>query len=92
MLALAIDVVRLAIEGDYDIGIVCSTDSDLRPALEYVNNKFVATPRVEVMAWRGGSKRLSVPGMNIWCHYLDRADFDSLSDPTDYRPNLAERA
>src|SRR5450759_4172032 len=26
--ALAIDVVRLAIDGQYDVGIICSTDSD----------------------------------------------------------------
>jgi hypothetical protein len=82
--ALAIDVVRLAIESEYDVGVVCSTDTDLRPALEYVYNKFIGNPRVEVMAWTG-SRRLSVPGLNIWCHHLDRADFDAISDPTDYR-------
>ncbi len=85
-MALAIYVVRLAIEGDYDVGVVCSTDSDLRPAREYVYNKFKGAPRVEVMAWRG-IKRLSVPGItNIWCHYLDRADLDAISDASDYRP------
>ncbi len=82
--ALAIDVVRLAIEGEYDIGVICSSDTDLRPALEYVHNKFIVLPRVEVMCWTGG-KRLSVPGINLWCHMLNRSDFDSISDPTDYR-------
>jgi uncharacterized LabA/DUF88 family protein len=82
--ALAIDVVRLAIEGEYDVGIICSTDSDLRPALEYVCNKFFGAPRVEVMAW-SGAKRLSVPAINMWCHYLNRGDFDAISDTTDYR-------
>lgn len=81
--ALAIDVVRLAIDGEYDVGIVCSTDTDLRPALEYVYNKFIGNPRVEVMSWTG-SRRLSVPHLNIWCHHLNRADFDAVSDPTDY--------
>jgi NYN domain len=82
--ALAIDVVRLAIDGQYDVGIICSTDSDLRPALEYVRNKFMRTPKVEVMAW-SGAKRLSLANMNIWCHYFSRADFDVISDATDYR-------
>lgn len=82
--ALAIDVVRLAIEGEYDIGVICSSDTDLRPALEYVHNKFIVLPRVEVMCWTGG-KRLSVPGINLWCHTLNRSDFDAISDPTDYR-------
>jgi len=81
--ALAIDVVRLAIEGEYDIGVVCSSDTDLRPALEYVHNKFPSLPKVEVMCWTGG-KRLSVPGINLWCHMVNRADFDAISDNTDY--------
>ena len=82
--ALAIDLVTGAIDGTYDVGIVCSTDSDLRPAIEYVYRKFGGHPRAEVMAWKD-AYRLSVPGYNIWCHFLDRADFDSISDPTDYR-------
>lgn len=34
--ALAIDFVRLAIEDRYDVGILMSTDTDLKPALEIV--------------------------------------------------------
>ena len=30
--ALAVDLVRLAIQGDYDVGVVMSTDNDLLPA------------------------------------------------------------
>ena len=34
--ALAIDFVRFAIYGAYDVGVIMSTDSDLQPALEFV--------------------------------------------------------
>ena len=34
--ALAVDFVKLAIEGNYDIGVMLSTDNDLLPALEVV--------------------------------------------------------
>jgi uncharacterized LabA/DUF88 family protein len=82
--ALAIDFVTGAIDEAYDVGIICSTDSDLRPAVEYVYRKFGGHPRAEVMAWKD-AYRLSVPGYNVWCHFLDQTDFDSISDPTDYR-------
>ena len=85
--ALAIDFVALAIDGQYDVGIVASTDSDLRPALEYVHNKFRSgSPRAETTSWRSSSspRRLSVPGAKIWCHWLDRTDYDRVADLKDY--------
>ena len=41
--------------------------------------------RVEVAAWKpaqGYARRLSLPGM--WCHYLERGDYELLADRTDY--------
>ena len=81
--ALAIDFVTGAIDGKYDVGIICSTDSDLRPGLEYVYRKFGGSPRAEVMAW-SNSYRLSVPGINIWCHYVDQYDFAAISLSTSH--------
>lgn len=54
------------------------------PALEAV---LEVGKRVEVAAWspdHGYGSRLSVPGRNVWCHWLDRSDFDEVSDETDY--------
>lgn len=84
--ALAIDFVALAIDGAYDAGVIASTDSDLRPALEYVYRKFSGSRRGEVMNWRSssGASRLSIPGANIWCHWIDRHDYDQIQDLTDY--------
>lgn len=86
--ALAVDFVLMAVRGEYDVGIIMSTDTDLKPALEAVlalgGNPF---PRCELAAWsapEGHSRRLSVRGRRIWCHWLDEADYRSVADPRDY--------
>jgi uncharacterized LabA/DUF88 family protein len=81
--ALAIDFVVMAVEGQYDIGVIASTDTDLRPALEYVTRRPGVT--AEVAAWRGSAPReLSVSGRTIWSHRLLRADYDAVADLVDY--------
>lgn len=84
--ALAVDFVALAIDGIYDVGVIASTDSDLKPALEYVRHKCSGRCHMEVVAWNNPLKRsrLSIPGYNIWCHWLERTDYDSIADLTDY--------
>ena len=84
--ALAIDFVTLAVDGLYDIGVIVSTDTDLIPALEFVQSRFAGERHVAVAAWRGqhSRRRLSIPGANIWCHWLSRDDYDSVADYTNY--------
>ncbi len=84
--ALAIDYVAYAIDELFDVGVIVSTDTDLRPALEYVHRKCSASCRVEVAAWDSSTaaRRLSIKGAHVWCHWLKRADYDSVHDPTDY--------
>lgn len=48
--ALAIDFVAMAVEDKYDVGVIASCDTDLRPALEFVHRRFGETKRVEVVA------------------------------------------
>lgn len=88
--ALAVDFVALAIDNLYDIGVVASTDADLRPALEYVIQKRRNKCHVEVAAWftPQTKNRLSVPGINIWCHRLSQADYNTVADLTDYNVQL----
>lgn len=84
--ALAVDFVTFAIDGKYNVGIIASTDSDLKPALEYVWHKCKDRCHIEVVAWNNPLKRsrLSISGHNIWCHWLDKTDYDSIADLTDY--------
>jgi hypothetical protein len=86
--ALAVDLVAMAVRGEYDIGVVMSTDTDLKPALEAVaaldGDPF---PRVAVAAWSspvGHSRRLAISGRRLWCHWLDEADYQWCADSTVY--------
>lgn len=92
--ALAIDFVVMAVRDEYDVGILMSTDTDLKPALEAVcamkGNPF---PRCEVAAWSAKgqhSRRLSISGASIWCHWLDESDYKAVADGRDY--NIVTRA
>ena len=84
--ALAIDFVTLAIRGAYDVGVIMSTDSDLRPALEFVRGHDPGRLHVAVAAWAapGRSQQLRLPGTSVWCHWLGRQDYDTVADLTAY--------
>ena len=85
---LAIDFIAGAIDRSYDVGIIFSTDTDLRPAIEFVATRFQQYPRAEAAAWRGpGSNRaLKARGeRETWVHYLNYDDYLSVRDYTDYR-------
>lgn len=85
---LAIDIVSMATRREFDVAILMSRDTDLKPALEFVRDLHgTPYPRCEVAAWSspsGYSKRLSIPGTQIWCHWLDESDYEAVSDPTNY--------
>lgn len=84
--ALAVDFVTMAVNGEYDIGVIASTDTDLKPALEFISRYYHNKVRIAVAAWRSDRKesRLSIDGSRIWCHHLDRNDYDAIADSTDY--------
>lgn len=83
---IALDLVTLAIADAYDVAVLASTDTDLVPALEYVVRHLSPSKRIEVTAWRSPAARgrLSVPGVNVWCHWLDATKYQMVADPTDY--------
>ena len=89
--ALAIDFVRLAAQGAYDVGILMSTDTDLLPALEAAQSIKTVGVRIEVAAWfgNGANRRLTTGNQLPWCHQLRRADYLAVHDPTDYRTRSA---
>ena len=85
---LAVDFVTMAANGECDIGVLMSTDTDLIPALEAVLKlDGMPYPRCEVAAWsRFGaySRRLHVPRSKLWCHWLGGDDYAATEDLTDY--------
>jgi len=88
--ALAIDFISLAIDEEYDVGIIASTDADLHPALEFVYQRLYPDRRGEVANWSAGlgpgksRRKLRLADHNIWCHWLTKADYDQVADLTDY--------
>jgi uncharacterized LabA/DUF88 family protein len=86
--ALAIDAVMMAVRGEYDIGVVMSTDTDIKPALEEVAQmRADPYPRITVAAWSSPdrhSRRLSISGRQLWCYWLGREDYNACADPTHY--------
>ncbi|MDE0709488.1 MAG: NYN domain-containing protein [bacterium] len=83
--SIAVDFVLMAARGDYDVGILMSADTDLKPALEAVVS--LGAARVEVAAWSsqyGHSRRLAIKGRGLWCHWLDDSECRSVQDTRDY--------
>ena len=83
--ALAIDFVDLALDHAYDVGIIGSTDSDLRPALEFVIRR-CPTLKPETATWWSdkSQKSLSLAGHVIWCHRLSKQNYQAVCDHNDY--------
>jgi uncharacterized LabA/DUF88 family protein len=86
--ALAIDFVAMAVRGEYEVGILMSTDTDLKPALEAVA-ALTSThgKRADVAAWSvpgRHDRRLAITGRNLYCHWMDKYVYDRITDGTDY--------
>jgi hypothetical protein len=81
--ALAVDMVRLAMQKAYDAAILVSADTDLLPAVETLYDLGLA--HVELAAWTGGMNRLRFPNTQLpWCHFINEAVYRTLEDTTDY--------
>lgn len=81
-MAIAVDLVRLAMEGAYDVAILMSADTDLLPALETVYRLRLA--HVEVAAWRGANRLRFASTQLPWCHNINTNEYQSLMDLNDY--------
>jgi uncharacterized LabA/DUF88 family protein len=86
--ALAIDFVSMAVAGEFEVGVLMSTDTDLKPALEAVARLTLTQgTRAEVAAWsspNGHSRRLSIASRRLYCHWLGKDAYDQLADGTSY--------
>ena len=87
-IALAIDFAMMAIRGEYDVGILMSTDTDMKPALEVVAELTdTRGTRAEVAAWSAPtqhSRRLAIQSRRLYCHWIGKDVYDRICDQTDY--------
>ncbi len=86
--ALSIDFAVMAARGEYDVGIMFSGDTDLKPSLEFVADLgSTRHVRAEVAAWSCDGQhntRLSIPQRKIYCHWIDQPSYEGLRDNTSY--------
>ncbi len=76
--ALAVDLIHLAIGRQYDALVVFSGDTDLLPALETIVT--LRLGHVEVACW-SGFKPLRFAGSNLpWCHFLSERDWHAVAE------------
>lgn len=76
--ALAVDMIHLAHDGQYDALILFSSDTDLLPALEAIRT--LRLGHVEVACW-SGFKPLRFSGTSLpWCHFLSEQDWLTVTE------------
>jgi uncharacterized LabA/DUF88 family protein len=87
---LAIDFVRLALNDDYDVGVLASCDTDLVPALQFVAEQFPAKT-ICTVAWEAEpgfegntNEPLDLPGGGVLRHKLAKRDFDRIADKRNF--------
>lgn len=86
---LAVDVVRMAVQREYEIGIIVSTDTDLVPAVETVDELRgdERWPRLCTVSFTGMAKKLQVPDgsrRQPFVFRLRRDDYRAVHDSTVY--------
>lgn len=78
---LALDLAFGAANGDFDVVVLFSGDSDLLPALERAH---AAGVTCETAAWTGGRRRQQQKDYLRWEHRLGQRDYDVAHDSFDY--------
>lgn len=85
---LAIDMAMMAVRGEYDVGVLVSADTDLRPAVNAVYDENGSDrPWVEIAGCRGlnAQRRIAAtPPRRAAGLWLEQSDYDGIRDTTDY--------
>lgn len=86
--ALALDFVMMGTRSEFDVGILMSSDTDMKPALEAVAALTdIQGTRAEVAAWSAPDRhgrRLAIRSRNLYCHWVGKDVYDQIADSTDY--------
>ena len=84
---LAIDFVSFAVDCLHDVGVLVSFDTDLIPAMEFVLKRDTINCHVEVVGLNSSktpSRRLRVPGHNLYCYWINASVYSAIADTIDY--------
>jgi hypothetical protein len=81
-MAIAVDMIRLRMNGYMDAATLFSSDNDLLPAVVVLWG--MPSCHVEIAAW-SDAFRIRFPGtQSPWCHHLNEDDFNGVRDRFDY--------
>ncbi|MFA5399704.1 MAG: NYN domain-containing protein [Dehalococcoidia bacterium] len=83
--AIAVDFIGLAIDHAHDVGVMASLDTDLVPAIEFVQNRPGTKCKIEIVGFDGGKhnkKALRIPG--VWCYWINKDDYLKIADLSSY--------
>ncbi|MGH3502633.1 MAG: NYN domain-containing protein [Nocardioidaceae bacterium] len=83
--ALCLDFALMGERGEYDAGILFSTDTALELVADLTRRR--GRPRAEVAAWSGPgqrNRRLSIKTRNLYCHWIGEDIYRAVADRTDY--------
>jgi uncharacterized LabA/DUF88 family protein len=93
---LAIDFVRLALDDEFDVGVIASCDTDLVPALAFVAGRCPQKTLVTV-GWEAlpgcedeTAEPLDLPAGGIRRVKLTKSDFDRIADKRDFRQSTTD--
>jgi uncharacterized LabA/DUF88 family protein len=76
--AIAVDLIHLALRKQYDALVLFSSDTDLLPAIEAI--KQLKLCHIEVACW-SGHKPLRLSNTQLpFCHFLNKADWDAVTE------------
>lgn len=91
---LALDFFAGAIDGDFDVGIIFSEDTDLTPAIEKVlDPQRGLNVVVEVAVWWNPPAQSHPLGtaLGVWCHRLAQQDYEAVRDRRSYMASWRRR-
>lgn len=82
---VALGIIGCCLDGDCDVAVLFSNDTDLIPAVEMVAAR-LSPSSIETASWRSPSHssrlRPGIPG--VFHHYIDEAAFSGIADMTNY--------
>lgn len=87
---LAIDAMVMGVQGEYELAVLATTDTDLLPVVEGLVALKASTgkPDVAVIGWAGTSQKLEAGVPILW---IGRHDYEAVRNREDFNLSTADR-
>lgn len=93
---LAIDLVRLALDNEFDVVVLASCDTDLVPAIQFVADR-LPDKRIVTAAWRplpecNAAAPLDLPRGDVERVAIPKTDFDRIADKRNFYLSTSDKS